>query len=122
MAYTSLTVFEPDIDGDETLALMVLASTQGADGFKFVNDGKTILYVIDDVTSGAGDTVTFEANYDKYGHKESPLTRTVTAKKSYMYGPFRPELWNDYEGKVRFAFTTGAVTTSLIAVRVDKAQ
>ena len=118
MAYTTLTVLANDIDGDELLALMVGADTQANDGFEFANDGRTILFVLDQLAAGAGDTLTFEANADKYGNTPSPLTRTITAKKAYMYGPFRPEEWNKTGGVVRCKFTTAAATTDLIAVRV----
>jgi hypothetical protein len=122
MAYTNLTVLASDIDGDELIALMVAANTQGFDGFEFENDGKTILLVLDSLASGAGDTITFEGVTDKYGRSESPLTRTVTAKKIYSLGPFRPDLWNKTGGKVRFKLTTAAATTTLMAIRVDNSQ
>jgi len=119
MAYTELTVLESDIDGDELIALMVGADTQGAGGFEFKNDGKVILFVLDQLAAGAGDTITFQANADKYGNTPSPLTRTVTAKKLYFYGPFNPEEWNKTGGKVRFRFATADAKTQLMAVRVS---
>lgn len=117
MAYTELTVLAADKAGDELLALMVGADTQGTDGFEFINDGKTILLVLDELATGAGDTITLEAIADKYGRLEDSLTRTVTAKKAYAYGPFLPDIWNQ-SGKVKFKFTTAASTTTLMAIRV----
>jgi hypothetical protein len=122
MAYTALTVLPADIDGDELIALMVAANTQGADGFQFANDGRTMLLVLDQLAAGAGDTITFEGLPDKYGRSESPLTRTVTAKKIFAYGPFLPELWNKTGGVVRFKFTTAAATTAVIAIQVANPQ
>ena len=118
MAYTELTVLAADKAGDELIALMVGANTQTADGFEFVNDGRTMLLVLDELALGAGDTITLEAILDRYGRAEDVLTRTVTAKKMYAYGPFLPEIWNQTDGKVKFKFTTGAATTTLIAIRV----
>jgi len=119
MAYTTLTVLGADKAGDELIALMVGADTAGTDGFKFDNDGKTVLLVLDELATGAGDTITFEAINDKYGRAEDTLTRTVTAKKIYVYGPFLPDIWNQSDGTVAFDFTTSASTTTLIAIRVD---
>ncbi len=118
MAYTALTVLASDIDGDELIALMVGSDTQGADGFEFANDGRTMLLVLDQLAAGAGDTITFEANLDKYGRAASPLTRTVTAKKIYSYGPFEPGLWNKPGGKLRFKFTTHDAKTTLVAIQI----
>lgn len=122
MAYTDLTVLASDIDGDELIALMVGADTQGTSGFSFSNDGKTLLVVLDQLAAGAGDTITFIGVNDKFGRAETTLTRTVTLKKIYSYGPFEPSLWNDAAGKVRFAFTTAAATTTLIAIRCANPQ
>jgi len=122
MAYTDLTVLESDIDGDELIALMVGADTQGTSGFSFSNDGKTVLFVLDQLAGGTGDVITFIGVNDKYGRAETTLTRTVTARKIFIYGPFDPGLWNDAAGKVRFAFTTHDAKTTLIAVRVTNPQ
>jgi len=122
MAYTTLTVLAADIDGDELIALMVGADTQGTSGFEFANDGKTLLLVLDQLAAGAGDTITFEGVNDKYGRAETTLTRTVTAKKMYIYGPFDPALWNKDNGKVRFAFTTKDAKTTLMAIRCANPQ
>jgi hypothetical protein len=97
---------------------MVGADTQAGDGFEFVNDGKTILLVQDDVSTGAGDTITFEAIADSYGRLETTLTRTVTLKKMYAYGPFLPDIWNQSDGTVKLKFATHASTTLVIAIRV----
>ena len=118
MAYTELTVLGADKAGDELIALMVGASTQAADGFEFDNDGCTMLLVLDELATGAGDTITFKAILDRYGRAEDVLTRTVTAKKMFAYGPFLPEIWNQTDGKLKFKFTTAAVTTTLVAIRV----
>ena len=119
MAYTNLTVLVSAKSGGEMVALMVGSDTQGADGFDFANDGKTILFVLDELATGAGDTITFEAIADSDGRVETTLTRTVTAKKIYMYGPFLPAIWNQSDGRVRLKFTTASSKTTLVAVRVD---
>ncbi len=119
MAYTTLTVLAAAKAGNELIALMVAANTQGADGFDFANDGQTVLLVLDQLAAGAGDTITFEAITDSDGRAETTLTRTVTAKKIYAYGPFLSSIWNQSDGRVRFKFTTAAATTTVIAIRVN---
>ncbi len=118
MAYTALTVLVAGKAGNELIALMVAANTQGADGFEFANDGRTVLLVLDSLAAGAGDTITFEAITDEDGRAETTLARTVTAKKIYVYGPFLPDTWNQSDGKVKFKFGTAAATTTLMAIRV----
>ena len=108
MAYTLLTVLDADKAGDELIALMVQADTQTASGFDFPNDGQTIILVLDELVGGTGGTITLEAITDPDGRVETTLTRTVTAKKIYPYGPFLPSIWNQTDGRVRFKFTAGA--------------
>ena len=119
MAYTALTVLDTDKAGDELITLMVGADTQGGDGFEFLNDGKVILFVLDQLAAGAGDTITFECVNDPDGRTETTLTRTVTAKKMYFYGPFLPLIWNQTDGKVKFKFTTADAKTQLMAARIQ---
>ena len=122
MAYTALTVLDSDKDGDELIALMVGADTQDTDGFEFANDGKVMILVIDILATGAGDTITLVGVADKYGRSETTLTRTITAKKIYSYGPFDPSLWTDSAGMTKFKFTTADAGTTLIAIRIANAK
>ena len=119
MGYTTLPVLDADKAGDELIALMVGADTQDTDGFDFANDGKTILLVLDTLATGAGDIITFEAVVDPDGRAETTLTRTVTLKKIFAYGPFLPLIWNQSNGRVRLKFTTHAGTTTIVAIRVS---
>ncbi len=119
MAYTTLTVLATDKAGDELIALMVGSDTQDTDGFKFANDGQTIIFVLDELSTGTGDTITFEAVVDPDGRPETTLTRTVTAKKLYFYGPFLPLIWNQSDGTVALKFTTAASKTKIIAARIS---
>ena len=116
--YTTLIVLAADKVGDELLALMVGADTQAADGFDFPNDGNVILLVQDDPSTGAGDDFAFSAINDPYGRPEATLTRTVTLKKMYVYGPFLPLIWNQTDGTINLKFTTHAATTLIAAIRV----
>ncbi|KKM15254.1 hypothetical protein LCGC14_1697930 [marine sediment metagenome] len=118
MAYTGLTVLDAAKAGNELIALMVGADTQAGDGFDFPNDGKTVLLVLDELATGAGDTLTFEAVADPDGRVETTLARTVTLKKIFVYGPFLPLLWNQSDGKVRAKFTTANSKTKIMAIRV----
>ncbi len=119
MAYTTLTVLGADKVGDELIALMVGSDTQDTDGFDFANDGSTVLLVLDQLAAGAGDTITFEAVNDPDGRAETTLTRTVTGKKIYVYGPFLPLIWNQSNGRVRLKFTTADAKTEIMAIRVS---
>jgi len=118
MGYTTLTVLASDKAGDELIALMVGSDTQDTDGFDFANDGRTILLVLDILATGAGDDITFEAVNDPDGRAEATLTRSVTAKKIFAYGPFLPLLWNQTDGRVRLKFTTAHSGTTVMAIRV----
>jgi len=117
MAYTTLPVLDAVKAGTEIDGLEVGANTQGGNGFEFANDGKTILKVIEG--TGVAEGITFEAILDRFGRAEDVLTRVVTASKSFIYGPFMPEIWN-INGKLRFKFTgaAGAATTCM-AIRVS---
>ena len=114
-----MTVLAADKAGDELIALMVGADTQVTDGFKFANDGKTMLLVLDELATGAGDTITLEAVTDPDGRSETTLTRTVVAKKIYAYGPFLPLIWNQSDNTVALKFTTAASKTKVIAIRIS---
>ena len=119
MPYTTLDVLDADKGGDELIALMVGSDTQGTDGFDFANDGQTILLVLDELATGAGDDITFEAVNDPDGRAETTLTRAVTLKKIYVYGPFLPLIWNQSNGRVRLKFTTHSSKTEIVAIRVS---
>lgn len=121
-AYTELTVLGADIDGDSIIALLTDGDGGGDSGFEFANDGRVLLYVIDELATGAGDTITFEGVTDKYGRDEADLTRAVTLKGMFVYGPFDPSLWNKGSGMVRFDLTTKNAKTKMLAVRVANPQ
>ena len=119
MAYTTLTVLDTAKAGNELIALMVGADTQAGDGFEFVNDGRVIIFVLDELATGAGDTITFEGVVDSDGRSETTLTRTVTAKKLFFYGPFLPDIWNQAGNLVKFKFTTANSKTKVIVARIS---
>ena len=101
---------------------MVGSDTQDTDGFEFANDGHTIILVQDELSAGAGDTITIECVNDEYGRQESPLTRTITAQKAYSYGPFNPAIWNQTGGLLRFKFTTANAKTEVMVISVKNPQ
>ena len=119
MAYTTLTVLDTAKAGNELIALMVGADTQAGDGFEFVNDGRVIIFVLDELATGAGDTITFEGVVDSDGRSETTLTRTVTAKKLFFYGPFLPDIWNQAGNLVKFKFTTANSKTQVMVARIS---
>lgn len=116
MPYTTLKVLGTDKAGDETLALETGADTQVANGFEFVNDGATVLKIIEG--SGAAEEITLEAIKDRYDRSEDTLTYTIDKDKTYIFGPWLPEIWN-IEGNVRFKFTkSAAAATTVLAISV----
>ena len=118
--YTALTVQVATTTGILDLdAVMAAANTQAADGFSFVNDGKTVL-VIKDAAAGAGDTFTLVGKADEYGRHETAafLAKAIAAADEAIIGPFPKSLWDQAGGIVAGKFTTAAATTFIVAVKV----
>lgn len=93
MAQETLTSQEATRAGGE----VALQSITTADGFKFPNNGRTFLYIENDV----GDLVvafTFQKTID--GKTPAAKSVTVTASKNWVIGPFPTEIYNDSDGNV----------------------
>jgi len=88
MALETLTVQTADRTG----AQMALQSITTAGGFKFENNGKTMLYVENNV----GDLVlTFAIQPTLDGQAVAVKTVTVTASEKWVVGPFPTRWYND---------------------------
>ena len=102
-------------------ALGAVAAT--AEGFCFVNDGKTIAQV----TNGSGSPITITPDAYPSGNTTTPpdgLTVTdrvitVAAGVTKLIGPFPKSIYNDALGKVHFAISL-PTTVTLGAFRVSK--
>ena len=87
----------------------------GADYFYFANDGKTFLAV----SAGASvKQITFTPVINKWGRTET-LQVTPTASKFSIIGPFKPHLFNQTDGTVKFQpATSGHEDDKYLAVRM----
>ena len=95
-----------------------LGNVADPDAFLMPNDGKTVLII---VGGAAASDVTFTQVNDKYGRAETThLTFNPTVSKTSIVGPFKPELWNQAGGVLRFKPVAPVVTDSYLAVRVGK--
>ena len=93
MAQETLTVQ----DASRTGAQAALQSITSADGFKFENDGKTILYVEND----AGALVlTFAFNHTVDSCAIAAKSVTVTASEKWYIGPFPTNWYNDSDDDI----------------------
>ncbi len=116
MAATELTVRTPGRTG-------VLTSTADAadvaNGNKFDNDGKTLLYVAKGA-GGASTTLTFSMAPTAFGDAVTAVTTTVTTTEDTFIGPFPPDRFNqtgDDAGSVVFVYG-GSDTTNITLLPV----
>lgn len=91
MALETLTVQTVDRVG----AVITLASITIAGGFRFLNDGKTILYIVND--AGAL-TLNFTIQPTLDGEAVATKTVVVTASEVWRMGPFPTRWYNDANG------------------------
>ena len=93
----------------------VLGNAAGTDFFKMPNDGKTVLVM---AVAASSKLITVTAVNDKYGRTETLTIQPVDSKTS-IAGPFRPELWNDSDGNLKFKPAAGGLVTDIyLALRV----
>ena len=98
-------------------ASKLLGNAAGADYFKIPNDGKTVLVC---VCGAAAKQLTFTAISNRYGRTES-LTPTPTSSGTSIFGPWKPHLFNNTDGKVWFKpAASGLATDIYLAVRVSE--
>lgn len=92
MAQETLTVQNVSRTG----AQLNLQSVTTADGFKFKNDGHTLLVVSEQNAANCEVTVTPTKTVDGL----TPASRTVdvTASQTWVLGPWPPEQYNDADG------------------------
>ena len=97
-------------------ASMKASNAAGADYFYFPNDGKTVIVVV--CTAASSKALTFTPITNQYGRTES-LAVTPTISATSVIGPFKPHLFNQSNGTVKFQpATSGSATDLLLAIRV----
>lgn len=94
----------------------VLGNAAGADHFYFANDGKTILVC---VVGASAKQITFTAVTNEWGRTET-LQVTPTSSKTSVIGPFKPHLFNQTDGTVKFQpAASGLATDIYLALRIS---
>jgi hypothetical protein len=92
MAQETLTVQ----DAARTGAELNEQSVTAADGFKFQNDGRTVMIITEQNSAACDVTVTPTLTVD--GLTPSSRVVEVGAGKTYVLGPWPPEQYNDSDG------------------------
>lgn len=87
-------------------------SVTTADGFRFLNDGKTIMVVVEKNTADCEVSIIPVAKVD--GLAAAAKTVDVKSAKAYVFGPWPPEIYNDTNGYANF--TIEANEASAVAV------
>jgi len=92
MAQETLTVQ----DVGRTGAQLSMQNVTASDGFRFQNDGRTIMIVVEQNSSDCEFTVTPVLTVDGL----TPASRAVdvTADQTWVLGPWPPEQYNDSDG------------------------
>lgn len=91
---------------------MTLASVTTADGFRFLNDGNTFLYI--EEQNAAGVTLTFTPTKTVDSLAVSSRAVVVTASQNWLMGPWPTKHYNDASGYINVAIT--ADEASAVAV------
>jgi len=99
-----------------TGAQLSLESVTTADGFRFLNDGQTILY-IEEQNAGAV-TLTFTPTLKVDGLTPAGRAVVVTASQNWFMGPWPQQQYNDSDGYLNVAITADeASAVAAISVR-----
>jgi len=93
MAYTALTVANPGESG----AMVAMANADTSNGNKFANDGKTMLEIFNNGSTGSL-TVTIATGGTKGGKALADDTHVLTTTQRKRVGPFRPDVYNVESG------------------------
>lgn len=78
-------------------AQMTMNSVTTADGFKFANNGRTLLIVANDASALA---LAFAIQITVDSEVVDPKDVTVTASQTWPIGPFPKNIYNDADGNV----------------------
>ncbi|MCB0073267.1 MAG: hypothetical protein KDE20_17480 [Caldilineaceae bacterium] len=105
----TLTVEASDLDGLEATYNAVAASDV------FVNDGKTIIHVVN--ASGTADTVAIVSTQTVDGLAVADAGGSVPGGEDRFFGPFKPSIFNSSTQTVTVTHTqTTSVTMAVIRV------
>lgn len=102
MAVVTLTPKECDYNGVEAYSDTAdYSAATATDGFTFVNDGKTVINIKNDGTSGAlAATVDNPQPCDFGGTTVHDVSISIPQDDDFLIGPFPKHRFNDADGKV----------------------
>jgi hypothetical protein len=80
----------------------------------FDNDGGMVLRVINGATGAVQVTVKRPVTGDTYGDAFDQAARTVAINKQRDFGPFKPRLFSQSDGKVYVDFDVDAAVTVVV--------
>lgn len=106
MARTDIPVQSMDPNGN---VLITMTAADSSNNMEFLNDGRTVLMV---VQGGSGTpTVTVVSVADAIG-RTGDIVRATSINTTRVYGPFSPKsAWNQTNGKVNLDLDTSTGTT-----------
>lgn len=88
------------------------------DGFKFVNDGKTRLYMYNGDSGACTILVDVPQPCSYGGTSVHDVSASITNAKDYVIGPFPMHQYNDADGYVTVSLTPAADATQISAKAV----
>ena len=102
MAVVTLTRKDIDYNGAEAYSDTAdYTAATATDGFEFINDGKTIINIKNDGTSGALTCTVDNPQPCSYGSTTiHDITVTIPQDDDWLIGPFPTHRFNDSSGKV----------------------
>lgn len=89
------------------------------DGFKFLNDGKTLFFLKNADTGATTATVDCPQPCSYGGTTVHDQTYSCTNAKDYVMGPFEKSQWNDSDGYVTISVTEDSDVTDISAKAVS---
>ena len=102
-----------------TPVVATFAEAIAADGHKFLNDGRTLLYIKTD-TVGAEHLITIQMpdSSDIDGLVVSDLTYDLPDNQEVVMGPFPPKVYNQSDGYVYIDWEAATATVTWAVVRM----
>jgi hypothetical protein len=118
MAIVTLTVVEVDSTAAVELFSGGYTAAEDTNGFKFLNDGKTKLYIYNNDDGACTITVDVPQPCSYGGTSVHDVTDSLTNDKDYVIGPFPKHQFNDSDGYVTVAITPNSDATDISAKAV----
>ena len=102
-----------------TPVVATTAEAVAADGHRFLNDGRTFLYI--DTTGEGGDhliTIQMPTSSDVDGLVVDDITFELVKDKQYVMGPFPTNIYNQVDGMVYIDWDGASATVNWSVVRM----